>query len=170
MSSQFLTFKLDGNQYAVDVYKVQEVLEFTKITKTPCSEIYQEGMISSRGQGISVINLRKKFGLEDCEADKETRIIVMEIMTADGDLVIFGAIADSVQEVIEIPEKDIEPSPKFGNSINAKYIRGIGRKDGEFIVILNIDAIFSTDEIISLEEVNRIAVEDDTPQDTVSAF
>lgn len=151
MRKQFLTFKLDNTQFAVEVHKVQEVLEYKHITRMPCAETYVEGLISSRGQGISVVNLRKKFALDDREADRETRIIVLEITTENGDMLIFGAIADSVQEVIDIDEKDIEPSPKFGNSIAAKFIHGIGRKDGEFIIILNIDQIFSTDEIINLE-------------------
>ena len=65
---------------------------------------------------------------------------------------VFGAIADSVHEVIEIEDKDVEPAPKFGNNISVNYINGIGKKDGEFIIILNIDAIFSSDEIIKLED------------------
>lgn len=150
MHNQFLTFKLDGTQYAVSVQHVQEVLEYTPITKVPCAATYMEGLINSRGEGISVVNLRKKFGIESVDATKETRIIVFEIKRNEG-VVIFGAIADSVQEVIDLDESEIESSPKFGNSIAAKYIYGIGKKDEQFVIILNMDEIFSTEEIIMLE-------------------
>ena len=151
MSSQFLTFKLEGAQYADEVYKVQEVLEYTHITKVPCAASYMEGLINSRGQGISVVNLRKKFGMSEASVTKETRIIVLEVRGKDDAVVTFGAIADSVQEVIDLDEKEIEPSPKFGNNIAAQFIRGIGKRDDTFIIILNIDQIFSTEEIVNLE-------------------
>ena len=146
MSNQFLTFKIDGTQYAAEVHNVQEVLEYMPVTKVPCATSYMEGLINSRGQGISVVNLRKKFGMPEAEPTKETRIIVMEEKT-----VTFGAIADSVQEVIDLSDDEIEPSPKFGNSIAAQFIRGIGKRDDSFIIILNMDQIFSTEEIIKLE-------------------
>ena len=157
MANQFLTFRLDNNQYAVEVHKVQEVLEYKHITKTPCAAVYVEGLISSRGRSISVINFRKKFGLEDIAPDKDSRIVVFEIAFDNAEenpdnIYVFGAIADSVHEVIEIEDKDVEPAPKFGNNISVNYINGIGKKDGEFIIILNIDAIFSSDEIIKLED------------------
>ncbi len=155
MSSQFLTFMLDDSQYAVEVYNVQEVMEYTRITKMPCADPWMEGLISSRGKGISVINLRKKFALPDKEPDKETRIIVMEMKPSEDSLITFGAIADSVQEVIDIDKSEIEPPPKFGNNISGKFIHGIGKKDGNFIIILNINQIFSADEIINLSEVTK---------------
>ena len=151
MSNQFLTFKLDGTQYAADVHNVQEVLEYMQITKVPCATSYMEGLINSRGQGISVVNLRKKFAIEAVEATKETRIIVMEVKGENEKTVTFGAIADSVQEVIELTNEEIEPSPKFGNTIAAQFIKGIGKKDDNFIIILNMDQIFSSEEIIKLE-------------------
>jgi purine-binding chemotaxis protein CheW len=155
MNSQFLTFMLDESQYAVEVYNVQEVMEYTRITKVPCADPWMEGLISSRGKGISVINLRKKFGLPAKEPDKETRIIVMEMKPADDSLITFGAIADSVQEVIDIDDSEIEPPPKFGNNISGKFIYGIGKKNGNFIIILNINQIFSADEIINLSEITK---------------
>lgn len=152
MAEQFLTFRLESSQYAVNVGNVQEVLEFTDITKVPCSASYVEGIINSRGHGISVVNLRKKFGIKEIPPSKETRIIVLEIHQGN-EIVIFGAIADSVQEVIDISDTSIEPSPKFGNSIAAQFIKGIGKCDEDkFVIILNVDQIFSTDEIINLEK------------------
>lgn len=159
MSSQFLTFKLEDSQYAVEVHNVQEVMEYTRITKMPCADPWMEGLISSRGKGISVINLRKKLGLPQVEPNKETRIVVMEIKPAEDNLITFGAIADSVQEVIDIADSEIEPPPKFGNNISGKYIYGIGKKNGNFIVILNINQIFTADEIINLSEITKSIAE-----------
>lgn len=154
MSRQFLSFVLDGALYAVEVAQVQEVLEYTQPVRLPCTIDYVEGLISSREQGISVVNLRKKFELKTVEPTKKTRIIIIEINHVDGDdvsVVTFGAIADSVEEVIDLEEDTIEPAPKFGNNISGEYIRGIGKKDNKFIIILDIDKVFSTEEIVALK-------------------
>ncbi|MDR1748809.1 MAG: chemotaxis protein CheW [Spirochaetaceae bacterium] len=150
MANQFLAFMLDGSRYAVEVYQVQEVLEYTQITKVPCAAPFVEGLINSRGQGISVVNLRKKFSLPEIEINRDTRIIVIEIQNGE-DSVTFGAIADSVQEVIDLDENEIEKPPKFGNAVAAEFIRGIGKRDGEFIIILDVGKVFSSDEINVLE-------------------
>ena len=154
MSRQFLSFVLDGALYAVEVAQVQEVLEYTQPVRLPCTIDYVEGLISSREQGISVVNLRKKFELKTVEPTKKTRIIIIEINHVNGDdvsVITFGAIADSVEEVIDLEEDIIEPAPKFGNNISGEYIRGIGKKDNKFIIILDIDKVFSTEEIIALK-------------------
>lgn len=156
MGAEYLAFTLDGSQYAAEVAKVQEVLEYTKITKVPCAAEYVEGIISSRGQGISVVNLRKKFGMSEAEVGKDTRIIVLEIEGLNG-VVTFGAIADSVQEVIELDEEEVERAPRFGSEVAQRFIRGIGRKDGAFIIILDIGRIFSDDETEALEQSVRTA-------------
>ncbi|MDR2898415.1 MAG: chemotaxis protein CheW [Spirochaetaceae bacterium] len=150
MANQFLAFMLDGSRYAVEVYQVQEVLEYTAITKVPCAASFVEGLINSRGQGISVVNLRKKFGLPEIDVNKDTRIIVIEIQN-ENDTIIFGAIADSVQEVIDLDENEIEKPPKFGNAVATEFIRGIGKRDDEFMIILDVSKIFSSDEMSALE-------------------
>lgn len=154
MSRQFLSFVLDGALYAVEVAQVQEVLEYTQPVRLPCTIDYVEGLISSREQGISVVNLRKKFELKTVEPTKKTRIIIIEITHTENDVtsvVTFGAIADSVEEVIDLEEDTIESAPKFGNNISGEYIRGIGKKDNKFIIILDIDRVFSTEEIVALK-------------------
>ncbi len=158
MSNEFLTFKLDGSQYAVEVTKVQEVLEYTKITKIPCTASYIEGIINSREQGIPVISLRKKFEIEPIPVDKQTRIIVLEIETAGGS-VTFGAIADSVQAVTDLDEAQMEKAPQFGNGAAQRFIRGIGKKDGSFIIILDVDKIFTEDETELLRQSSQQPVE-----------
>lgn len=156
MNRQFLSFVLDGALYAVEVAQVQEVLEYTQPVRLPCTIDYVEGLISSREQGISVVNLRKKFNLSQVEPTKKTRIIIIEITHAEDNnttVTTFGAIADSVEEVIDLEEDTIEPAPKFGNNISGEYIRGIGKKDNKFIIILDIDKVFSLEEIAALKSV-----------------
>lgn len=149
MSNEFLTFTLDNTKYAVEISKVQEVLECKDILKIPCSADYIDGIINSRGKGISVVNLRTKFGLAKKENDKYTRIIVFEVNTADA-MFSFGAIADSVQEVIELEKCDINDAPELGKSIASRFVKGLGRRNGEFLIMLDIDQLFSAGEADSL--------------------
>lgn len=145
-TNQYLTFTLDGEQYAVSVLKVREVLEYTRITKIPRTATYMKGVINLRGAGVPVIDLRTRFGLPEIETSKSTSIIVMEVMNADGGVVL-GALADSVQEVIELEPNQIEPAPRFGTRLAAEFILGMGKKDDSFIILLDIDKIFSSEEV-----------------------
>ena len=152
MTNQFLTFNLDNCLQAFKVFKVQEVLTYTTPVKVPCSSSYVEGLLNSRDTGISVIDLRKKFKLQSKEPDKESRIIVVEVnkpTEADPDhICTFGAVCDSVQEVLEVEEMSIEPPPKFGNNISSEFISGIVKKDSNFIIILDEEKIFSEEDIL----------------------
>lgn len=153
MTKQFLTFSLNGNLYAIDIFHVQEVQEYRESTKLPCTAPYIEGLINSRNQGITVVNFRRRFALPDTPVTKATRIIVLELPvnannSADAGenesaITLFGAVADSVSEVIDIEDEIIEPPPKFGNSIPAEFISGICKKDGHFISILDAERIFA---------------------------
>ncbi len=157
MNHQFLSFCIQDALYAVDVSQVTEILEYSSPVRLPCTIEYVEGLISSRGEGISVVNLRTKFGMENAEITSKTRIIILEISKQDEtqeepQIVTFGAIVDSVEEVIELEDSLIEPAPKFGNTISGEYIRGIGKKDGQFIILLDIDKVFSFEELVALKK------------------
>jgi Chemotaxis signal transduction protein len=145
-ANQYLTFTLDNEQYAIGVAKVREVLEHTKITKLPRTAVFMKGIINLRGAGVPVIDLRLKFGLPETPITKNTSIIVMEVESQDGAVVV-GALADAVHEVVEIDEKSIEPAPRFGTRLAAEFIKGVGKKDESFIIILDIDRIFNAEEI-----------------------
>ena len=153
-----LTFTLDGEQYALSVHKVREVLEYTKVTKIPKTAAYMKGVINLRGQGVPVIDLRSKFGLPVKENTKDTSIIVMEVEGNDGGVVL-GALADSVQEVIELEPSQIEPPPRFGTRLATEFILGMGKKDDRFIIILDIDKIFNSDEVSLLNKTEQEAVQ-----------
>ncbi len=142
----YLTFKLGEEMFAIDVSQVREILDVTTITKVPRAPEFMRGVINVRGSVVPVVDLRLKFGLSASERTKDTRIVVMEI-TLDGSLSIIGTLADAVHNVMDIDPTAIEPPPKVGARWNTAFIRGIGKHNDEFIIILNVDRIFSAEEL-----------------------
>jgi purine-binding chemotaxis protein CheW len=145
-TGQFLTFKLDEEIYALDILQVREVLDYTTITKVPKMPPFMRGVINLRGGVVPVIDLRLKFGLSMSENTVDTCIIIMEI-TLDGETTLLGALADSVQEVITLDSEMIEPPPKIGTRLNTEFIKGMGKKNDDFIILLDIDRVFSSEEL-----------------------
>jgi purine-binding chemotaxis protein CheW len=145
-TTQYLTFKLDDEVFALDIGKVREVLDVTSITKVPRTPDFMRGVINLRGSVVPVVDLRLKFGMSKTEKTVNTCIIIVEV-TVDGETTVLGALADSVQEVMDLGPGHIEPAPKIGTRLNTEFIKGMGKKDNRFIIILDIDKIFSTDEL-----------------------
>ena len=146
---QYLTFKLADEVFALDVAKVREILEITSITKVPQTPAFMRGVINLRGSVVPVIDMRLKFGMSPIEQTVNTCIIVVEI-SMDGDTTVLGALADSVQEVVEMEPDSIEPAPHIGTRLNTEFIKGMGKVDGRFVMILDIDRVFSSDELADL--------------------
>lgn len=146
---QYLTFKLANEVFALDVAKVREILEITAITKVPQTPAFMRGVINLRGSVVPVIDMRLKFGMSPIEQTVNTCIIVVEI-NMDGDTIVLGALADSVQEVVEMEPDSIEPAPHIGTRLNTEFIKGMGKVDGRFVMILDIDRVFSSDELSNL--------------------
>lgn len=148
-TSQYLTFMLDDEIYAIDIQQVREVLDFTEITRVPRMPEYMRGVINLRGGVVPVVDLRLKFDMSSTEKTVDTCIIIMEI-TIDGDTTLLGALADSVSEVLVLEPEQIEPAPKLGMRLKTEFIRGMGKKKEDFIIILDIDKVFSAEELISI--------------------
>jgi purine-binding chemotaxis protein CheW len=145
-TTQYLTFKLGDEIYALDIGKVREVLDFTTATKVPRTPDFMRGVINLRGSVVPVVDLRLKFGMSGTEKTVNTCVIITEV-TVDSDTTVLGALADSVQEVIDLAPADISPAPKIGTKLKTEFIRGMGKRDDRFIIILDIDKVFSTDEL-----------------------
>jgi len=145
-ASQFLTFTLDQEQFAVEIHKVREVLEFSQVTKVPRTPDFMRGVINLRGSVVPVIDLRLKLGLSRTEATIDTCVIIIEAQ-ARGERLVLGAMADSVQEVIELDPKSIEPPPRMGTRVDIDFIRGIGKRDEQFIILLDINRVLTDDEL-----------------------
>jgi len=143
----YLTFMLEKEMFAVDVAQVREILDLNEITKVPNSPDFMQGIINVRGSVVPVVDLRMKFGLEKKENTTDTRIVVLELVM-DDTVVVLGATADSVHEVLEIEAEHIEPPPTIGSRWRTDFIKGIGKRDEQFIIIIDIDGVFSSDELV----------------------
>jgi len=144
--NQYLTFTLDKELYAMDIAKVREVLEYMDITRVPRTPEFLRGVINVRGRAVPVVDMRLKFGMSATQQTVNTCIIIVEV-DVDGESTILGALADSVQEVFNLEPDQIEPAPRLGTRIKTEFIEGMGKNDEQFIIILNIDKIFSADEL-----------------------
>ena len=145
-TTQYLTFKLAEEVYALDIGKVREVLDFTTVTKVPRTPDFMRGVINLRGSVVPVVDLRLKFGMAATERTVNTCVIITEV-TVDGDTTILGCLADSVQEVLDLTPEEISPAPKIGTKLKTEFIKGMGKRDDRFIIILDIDRVFSVEEL-----------------------
>jgi purine-binding chemotaxis protein CheW len=144
--NQYLAFNLENEVFAFDISKVREVLEFDTVTKVPQTPEMMKGVINLRGSVVPVIDMRVKFGMGETLKTVNTVIIIIEI-DLDGTSTMIGALVDSVQEVMDLDSDHIEPPPKIGTKLNTDFIRGMGKQDGEFLIILDIEKIFSSEEL-----------------------
>ena len=151
-TSQYLSFMLDEEVYALDINQVREVLDFKDVTKVPRMPDFMRGVINLRGGVVPVVDLRLKFGMTKAEQTVDTCIIIIEI-SLDGELTLLGAIADSVKEVMNLEPDQIEPAPKIGTRLNTEFIIGMGKKNDDFVIILDIDKVFSSEELSLVKEV-----------------
>lgn len=150
-STQYLTFKLDKEVFAIDIAKVREVLEYTDLTKVPRMPDYVRGVINLRGSVVPVIDLKLKFGMDMIEKTVNTCMIITDVSIGD-ESVVLGAMVDSVQEVMDIEPENIEPAPHIGTHIRTEFIKGMGKHNNNFIIILNTDKIFSEDELTAIQD------------------
>ncbi len=155
-TTQYLTFKLDEEVFAVDIAKVREVLDFTSVTKVPRTPEFMRGVINLRGSVVPVVDLRLKFGLTKTEKTVNTCIIITEV-TVDNETTVLGALADSVQEVIELESAQIEPAPKIGMRLKTEFIKGMGKQNERFLILLDIDKVFSTEDIALVQSTQSSA-------------
>ena len=152
-TSQYLTFKLEDEIFSLDISKVREVLDFTKITKVPQTPDFMLWVINLRGSVVPVVEMLRKFGLSQAQTTVHTCIIIVEI-ELDDEIMVLGALVDSVQEVMELEPGQIEPPPRIGSRRNTKFIKGMGKRDDEFIIILDIDKVFSADEFVMAQQLS----------------
>lgn len=155
-TNQYLTFRLDEEVFALEIGKVREVLDFTTVTKVPRTPDFMRGVINLRGSVVPVVDMRLKFGMERTENTVNTCIIIVEI-AMDGETTVLGALADSVQEVLELEPGQIEPAPRIGTRLNTEFIQGMGKRDEQFIILLDIDKVFSSEELAGVKGSGELA-------------
>lgn len=143
---QYLSFKLEEEEYALDISKVREVLDFTKITRIPQAPEFMKGVINLRGSVVPVVDLNRKFGIKDTEKTSDTRIIIGEV-SVNGDDIVLGVLADSVNEVMDIEPENIESAPRIGTRLDTDFLKGMGKRNEEFVMILDIDKVFTAEDL-----------------------
>ncbi|HVD97480.1 MAG TPA: chemotaxis protein CheW [Cytophagaceae bacterium] len=147
----FLTFKLGEEVFAVKVEKVMEIQELKQITKVPKTPSYMKGVVNLRGNVLPVIDTRIKFGLSQIVETVNTCILVLKI-EMENDFILLGLLVDSVQEVLELPASQINPPPSIGSKYKSDFIIGMGKIKDDFIMLLDIDKIFSVDDIVEVQQ------------------
>ncbi|MGC8490703.1 MAG: chemotaxis protein CheW [Syntrophobacteraceae bacterium] len=150
-ASQYLTFKLAGEVFGLGISRVREVLDYTPVTRIPEAPDFMLGVINLRGNVVPVLDMRLKFGMASNEKKANTCIIIVEI-ELEGETILLGALADSVQAVLEIGPDQMEPPPRMGAGLKSKFIKAMGKHEGGFLIILDIDKVFSTEELAMTQE------------------
>jgi len=148
---QYLTFTLDGENFATQISRVREVLEYDKISPLPHTPDYMLGVINLRGSVVPVMDMRLQFGVEAKEPTVDTCIIIVEVLV-DGESLVLGALVDTVQEVIDLRAEEIEPAPTLGSRINTQFIHGMAKVDDEFVIVLDMEQVFYTDELEQVQQ------------------
>lgn len=155
-TSQYLTFKLDQELFAVDIGKVREVLEFTTMTKVPRMPDFMRGVINLRGNVVPVVDMRLKLGLSKTEKTVDTCVVISEV-AVDGERTVLGALVDSVQEVIDLDASSVAPPPHMGSRVDSAVIRGMGKREDQFIMILDLDKVFTASELRTSSPIEPVA-------------
>jgi len=149
---QFLTFALRGEMFAIGILHIKEILEYGQLTSVPMMPDFIRGVINLRGAVVPVVDLAARFGGTRSDITKRTCIVIIEVAGDEGRQDI-GVVVDSVSEVLEIPASEIEPTPAFGAKIRADFIAGMGKVNGKFVIILNVDRVLSVDDLAQLDKV-----------------
>lgn len=151
---QYLTFRLGDEVYALEITRVREVLDYTRVTKVPKTPDFMKGVINLRGGVVPVVDLRLKFGMTETVPTVDTCIIIVEVLV-DDEQTLLGALADQVQEVLELDPSQIQPPPKIGTRLDTEFIRGMGKQNDDFIIILDIEKVFSIRELVMVQHVSN---------------
>jgi len=148
---KYLTFTLAEEEYGIGILKIKEIVGMLPITSVPQTPEFVKGVLNLRGKVIPVIDLRLRFGMGEIEYTERTCIIVVEIESQTG-MVMIGIVVDSVSEVLNIKGDDIEDTPTFGTKLNTEYILGMAKMEGGVKILLDINRVLSGDEIAVLEK------------------
>jgi len=168
MQQQYLTFFLAHEEYAVNIQKVKEIIEYSSVTKVPKVPRWIRGVINLRGNVVPVVDLAVRFGLDERPITKTTCIVIVEVQQ-ESENTVMGVIADAVNQVIELNPDDIEEPPAFGTRVRLEYLAGMGKLGKKFALILNIDRVLSAAELLTVAGVQDELADvpkDSTPEAT----
>lgn len=148
---QYLTFVLGGEIFAIGILSIKEIIEYSSLTEVPMMPACIRGVINLRGAVVPVIDLAVRFGRGPAPVGKRTCIVIIEVMV-NGERQDIGVVVDAVNEVLEIPLADIEPPPSFGARIRTDFMRGMGKVNQKFVILLDVDHVLALDELADVAE------------------
>jgi purine-binding chemotaxis protein CheW len=146
---QYLTFMLGSEIFAIGILNIKEIIEYGQLTEVPRMPDFIRGVINLRGAVVPVIDLSSRFAKQLSTISRRTCIVIIEVLYEEEQHIV-GVMVDAVNEVLEIPPEEVEPAPSFGAKIRADFIRGMGKVDGKFVIILDVDHVLSLDEMSNL--------------------
>jgi purine-binding chemotaxis protein CheW len=158
VQQQYLTFFLADEEYAINIQRVKEIIEYTTVTKVPKVPEWIRGVINLRGNVVPVVDLTVRFGLQERSVTKTTCIVIVEV-EQDSERTVMGVIADAVNRVIDLAPKDIEEPPAFGTRVRLEYLFGMGNLGKKFALILNIDSVLSNTELLTVSTLQAPATD-----------
>jgi purine-binding chemotaxis protein CheW len=148
---QYLTFMLGGEVFAIGILAIKEIIEFGDVTSVPMMPRFVRGVINLRGAVVPVVDLSARFGKAETAVSKRTCIVIVEVDVENGrqDM---GVMVDAVNAVLEIADDQIEPPPVLGAKLRTEFIQGMGKVDGKFVILLDVDRVLSSEEIASIAQ------------------
>ncbi len=161
IAEQYLTFLLAGEEYAIDILKVKEIIEYDTVTTVPKTPVWIRGVINLRGSVVPVVDVGLKFGMEERPITRTTCIVIVE-GDWTGQHAFMGVMADSVSQVMDLVSGEIREVPEFGTRIRVDYLKGMAHLGKKFVLLLDIDKILSLDEMLDLNEAVTTVLENDS--------
>lgn len=149
--TQYLTFMLGGDAYAIGILSIKEIIEYTPMTEVPMMPACVRGIINLRGAVVPVMDLQVRFAQTSSAVTKRTCIVIVEVQSAEGQQVM-GVVVDAVNEVLDIDASDIEAPPAFGTRIRSDFISGMGKVRGKFVILLNVNRVLDLDDLQSISQ------------------
>lgn len=153
-AAQYLTFMLSSEVFAINILNIKEIIEYGQITEVPRMPGFIRGVINLRGAVVPVIDLSARFGKPSSQITRRSCIVIIEVDFEDEQHTI-GVMVDAVNAVLDIEASEIEPAPTFGANIRSEFIQGMGKVEGKFVIILNVNHVLSMDEMASLAAVSQ---------------
>ena len=153
--NQYLTFLLGDEMFAIGILSIREIIEYGFVTDVPLTPPFIRGVLNLRGAVVPVVDLSVRFGRPARENTKRTCIVIVEIKSSKGSQEM-GVVVDAVSEVLDISQENIEPPPEFGARIRTDFIKGMGKIDGKFVIVLDLDKVLSVDEVAVVANLSGI--------------
>ena len=155
---QYLTFAVCGDEYALPILRVKEIIAFDGVARVPRTPVFIRGVINLRGSVVPVVDLAVKLGLPESVVTKRSCVVVVEMMF-ECERTVMGLLADAVSQVLDLPAAEIEPPPPFGTRIRVECLLGMGRAGKKFVLLLDIDRLLSTDDVVAAQAAVEVAPE-----------